>query len=145
VIQVRGEWDGNLRGDCNEIRTGEYRWPSEFWVEVPEVATRFLGPPAMWDAPAVELINSAFRTAWLQWNEIPESRKPHTTVMATVIGRLDAVLPLQLDRFGNPAGFGHLNVYPARLVLIEVRDVKLAEVKRRVTPVPTFLRVHSAK
>jgi hypothetical protein len=53
-------------------------------------------------------------------------------IEATVVGRLDTPERLEVSPGGNfatptPNGYGHLNVYPARLVIKNIRDVKPAK------------------
>jgi hypothetical protein len=140
VIQIRGEWHGALVGDCSALKTGKYKWRNEIEVTDPGgPSVAFIGPPVSWNNSDTERNYASYRKAWTEWSELPKSRKPKMTVMATVVGRLDARLPLRLDELGNPVGFGHLNMAPARLVFSEVKDIRLEPVKRRVAlPPPGF-------
>jgi hypothetical protein len=139
IVEIRGEWSGNLTGNCQTLKTGDYVWPNVIQIEFPYRA-QLLGAPAAWEPPEPSLFRFALIGAWKQWEFLPEAKKGTTTVMATLVGRLDAGQPpLRLTRDGYPSGYGIQTIYPAQLVISELKDVKLEQVAKRVANPPEIL------
>jgi hypothetical protein len=141
IVEIRGEWSGNLTGNCLPLKSGAYVWPNVIQIELPRYAGGgALASPASWDPPEPSLHRFALIGAWKQWQALPEAQKSTTTVMATFVGRLDAGQPpLRLTRDGYPSGYGIQNIHPAQIVISELKDVKLEQVAKRVARPPEIL------
>ena len=124
IVQVRGKWLGtSLDGhDCQPLRTGEYVWEMGIAIAEP-------------DSPILELEGE--RVTWtLDRRAVDRAAQQMETqrnrygryVMGTFIGRLDTreegLATYRTDDGKlHGLGFGHLNRYPARLVIATVKDI----------------------
>jgi hypothetical protein len=122
VIEIRGEWNGgSLTGRCVPLKTGDYTWPTYITLEFPEDLSRLPEEKVDWglDHQAWSLAEAKLSSLL---DQIITSRTSSLEVVsATVKGRLDT--PEHLSPGSPPNGFGHLNQFPARMVLMEISDV----------------------
>ena len=114
IIQVRDEWLGtDLHGrNCAPPRTGDYVWEPAIWLLDPtSPILEKEGTPATWKVDQIA------------YDQAIRQLRRYRTVTATFIGRLDVRAEgLQTAR-GVGNGYGHLNRFPAQLVIATVRDV----------------------
>ena len=122
IIEVRGEWQGGYLIDrCPPLRTGNHTWPNAILTVQPDDFMVRIQEPVNWrmDADAYNRADRDFIRA--------ARSKEESVVKATFIGRLDARESLFLVTEGVPrpipGGFGHLGVFPARLVINTVKDL----------------------
>jgi hypothetical protein len=119
IIQIRGRWTGDsLEGDCpTSLKTGDYEWPSAVVLTQPNSSIVESEEPAKWKADM-----PAYRRALRELE-----RRSQDSVVATFVGRLDARDRLEVLTNNVPqpvpVGYGHLGTYPARLVIITVKEV----------------------
>ena len=123
IIQVRGAWyGGEMREECKtQLKTEDHVWPSAIYL----VTTDFLDKE---DEPVDWIfLGDDFEKAFRERNRY---KGP---VNATIIGRLDARAELSPDPGGGhpvPFGYGHLNAYPARIVIMEIKDIVGSELRK---------------
>jgi len=132
IIEVRGEYDGgDLRGSCPPLRTNGYTWTSAIQLEFPQnLSVKMKLPqnlisaeedPAQWTFDL-----NAYEDTLKRVESLQRVAGPGTVVRATVAGRLDVPdsLMVKTEKGQVPNGFGHLNIYPARLVLVRITDIR---------------------
>jgi hypothetical protein len=133
VIEVRGEWAVGyaLIGDCSlSLKIGEQTWVNGIALDTPESVNQDINSLSdTSDRPTWNLDRKAWEIADDVGFRLVSANGPDTKLFATFVGRLDVVGKLlgKPETADNPerSGFGHLNSYPARLVMITVRDVGL--------------------
>jgi hypothetical protein len=125
-IRVRGEWvqtdhGMSLRDRCREtLQTKEYKWLSAIWLQLPSAEEE--------NPVDFSLDRSALEGAQNEVTRLSRRRRP-TPVYATFVGRVQA--RERLETVVGPGGdviavgFGHLNLYPAQLVIRSVDTVSL--------------------
>lgn len=127
VIEVRGEWDYNLRGDCGVIKTAGYTWPNAIpvgnWFNA---GTRVELPN--WEGIPLDTYEWILKGVRSDLATLPADVRKKAVVVATVVGQLEVGVgdqPLSLNGFGLPMGVGVQNSYPAFLVLISIKDIQI--------------------
>jgi hypothetical protein len=128
-VQIRGEWVQTdhgmyIRGKCNRpLQTGAHRWPSSIWLQLP-----WLEEEETVDFTADR---NVLEKAQRQAGRLLLRSRPGTHVYATFIGRLQVRERLEVRKreYAGPNGngFGHLNAYPAQLVLRSIIEVSLMQ------------------
>ena len=129
IIEVRGEFNGgHLRGNCLPLTTGGHTWFNGIEIDFPKNPSVEGEEPTQWTFDVKVISEAAERAAALQ-----RASGPEATVMATVAGRLDVPDPLmvQTEKGLAPNGYGHLNVYPARLIIVRIKDIAVESPVRR--------------
>jgi hypothetical protein len=139
VIEIRGEWAGSyaLVGECSvSLKTGDKTWANGIAIATPESVNRDINTLSdTSERPDWNLDNDALDLAYDAAARLLSSNGPNTKVFATFVGRVDFT-PELLGKAGPPSaptisGFGHLNAFPARLVLINIRGVGLSMQDKR--------------
>jgi hypothetical protein len=124
IIEIRGDWPGNaLEGEDCRVRTGTYVWHSGILLAFPKDLAVENDKPANWSFDT-----SVWDRSLAILHLLKKQFGGDVRVRATFIGRLDTYgETLQIVTHANgyivPLGYGHLNAYPARLVLVDVKDV----------------------
>ena len=139
VVELRARFYGNSIGDsCGSFRTEKLEWPSV--IELPWPGNS-LYPPVTWNVDP-----GWYNRLTLEASRVGagkrKQRRPRKVVLeepvygpagaeylgqedlaplATVIGRFESRPDIDLQ--GNHYGYGHLNGLPARLIIIDVRDL----------------------
>jgi hypothetical protein len=118
IIQVRGEWHGGyLDEDCpTPLKTEKHEWPNSILLVYPSNLRK--------EDQSVEY---GFMTPADYDQLFLNTLKNYKKMRATVSGRLDAKAELFPDpRSGEPRpyGYGHLNYWPARIIMMEIKDIK---------------------
>lgn len=128
MITVRGEFVGNaIDGTtCPVLKTGDHEWHKGVLIDIPHESYAPIDPPAAWK---IELKN--WDRAVEKWQALKKRWGGGTPVFATIVGRLDTKSdPLEVPTLPNgnslPWGYGHLGIYPARLVLFDIKDVEVS-------------------
>ena len=124
IVEVRGEYDGGeLRASCPPLKTEGYIWISAIQLELPQNSIVKEENPTQWTYDL-----SANQAAVDRGLAMQRAGGAGTVVMATVAGRLDAREPLMVvtapGREPTPIGYGHLGIYPARLILVRITDIR---------------------
>jgi hypothetical protein len=139
IIEVRGEWTGTVGGTCNPIRTGAHTWFNAILVILPNSGFGE-GTDPRWQSMDSSLYEAALHGAHGEWNRLPARTKARAKVMATIVGLLEARdPPLQMAPSGLPLGYGHLNAYPAQIIVYTVKDIALEADGKVVYPPRTAI------
>ena len=138
-IEVRGEFNGVLRGECPKTKFNDWTWPNEIYVTASwdplMVIDRKM--PVDWTLSfGREFYLAALNGAWKDWAALPRSQRKKNTVMATISGRLDTREKEFLFRDGFPNGYGAQNVYPAQLVILDFKDLAVGPAQNGPHPPP---------
>jgi len=131
VVRIVGEWDGGLVGDCPPVRRHSRSWPSRIAIDFPQSLIVKLEEPADWTV-AGQVYVYALIGAWREWDQLPTPEKNTKSVVATMVGRVDARDSVHIAEGNEMFGYGHLGGSPARLVLVELQDIRIATVGKRV-------------
>jgi hypothetical protein len=127
-IEIRGEWIHTdhgmfIRGKCaRALSTGDHRWSSAVWLQLPWLET---DEPVDFTAD-----RSALEKAQNEAGELTESSRGRA-IYATFAGKLQVRQRLEIGRrqygvaLGN--GFGHLNAYPAQLIVRSIYKISLRQ------------------
>jgi len=145
-VEIRGRFYGNSIGDkCEPLRTERFEWPAIIEIAFPELSIEELDPPATWSVDPnwynkkaaeasrkgansngsraskeiLQFDDPAYGPSLYEYLGI-EDQSP----MATLVGRFDARdIDLKSELFNGRFGYGHLDSLPARLVIVDVRDI----------------------
>jgi hypothetical protein len=118
IIQIRGEWRGrHIEEQCQTpLQTDSHKWPNAILLIYPNNLHEEYGDkPVNWTFGPNEA-ETSFR----------ELMRFNGPVHATIIGRLDARAKLLPSPNGGPPvpfGYGHLNAFPAQIVMKEIKDI----------------------
>jgi hypothetical protein len=138
IIMVEAEWDGEqgtLIDECPSLVLKGKTWPNQIVLQPPNDPGVQRENPAGWSSPNFDIYSFAHRGAWAQWEKLDGERKEQTSVLVTVLGRLDSRL---ISENAVTTGYGHLGFAPARLVVIEIRGIALKRVNKRIArPFPS--------
>jgi hypothetical protein len=120
-VEIKGEWiqtyhGTTVRATCAEqLRTGDHLWPNAIWVQFP------------WLEEENPVDFTADKDGLQRARNEGRKSSPDDVVLATFIGRLQARERLQVTRRKDGTtvvnGFGHLNAYPAQLVVRSITRV----------------------
>jgi hypothetical protein len=124
IVEVRAEFGGAfLKGNCKPLKTGTHTWPNVIILDTPE-SLRESEPPANWRAD-----KKGWDEAIAEMQQLFRKAGPDAIIEATVVGRFDSPASLEVvtGEFSTRTtnGYGHLNQYPARLVVASIRNVAL--------------------
>jgi len=128
MITVRGEFVGNaIDGPaCAVLKTGDHEWHKSILIDIPHESYGFIDPPAEWKIDLKQ-----WDSAVKKWQALRKRWGSATPIFATIVGRLDTRnellgVPALPDTKLVPWGYGHLGMYPARLVLLEIKDIEVS-------------------
>jgi hypothetical protein len=117
VVEIRGEWDGaGLMGNCPLPKTPRTLL-SGIVLELPQNLSEF-DQKANWTVEVDAWNREVAKAAELV--RLAKGTRP--ALEATVVGRLDVRQFVE-----DGLGYGHLNQYPARLVIMSVKDISVVQ------------------
>jgi len=136
TVEIRGEFNGVLLGNCPDVKTNNWLWPKAIYVAAPWDPARSREVPADWEVSfGPTFYIEAVRGIWKRWEALPPSQRKVQTVLATIVGRLDAREGgLAIDGSGLPNGYGEQGTYPAQLVIMEFKDLAIGPAENGAHP-----------
>jgi hypothetical protein len=121
-IEIRGVWRGGyITGNCKAPKTGSYEWVAAIWLEFPENLASFPNEAVAW-----EMDRELWRNAESELQRLINLRREDPTVEATLGGRFDSPARLMASEGRPTNGYGHLNGFPARIVIRDIKDIRLS-------------------
>jgi hypothetical protein len=155
IISVRGAFFGRdirgpgfdvvnvdavqIRPGCPPLTTGDYVWLNAIALDFPKGTDVEDEGQTQWTYDRDAYLRALEQAGAAQLRAMAELEEAPLAVMATIVGRLD-VREWGLEVFTEgvvypiPAGYGGGGVYPARLVLVSIDDIRVEEYSQSVLP-----------